>query len=386
MQSEINVGILGHVDHGKTTLVEALTGKWTDTHSEEMKRGISIKLGYATFESHYCEACNAWSVKPKCPKCKKKLEPKRRISLLDSPGHEALMTTAISGSALMDGVLFLISANEKCPQPQTIEHMLILKVMGIRNVVVVQTKLDLVSKERAYESYREIKNFLSENGVDAPIVPVAAIHKINIDKLVEAIESNIKTPKRDINAPPKMFIVRSFDVNKPGTPPEKLVGGVIGGSLARGVLRKGDIVKSSGHIVKRFRITSLAEENERLEEATPGGLIAVGTELDPAITKKDKMVGIVIGRDGEIEDPVDLLKVKVHMLDRKDFENKGLTPSEQVVVSVNTATTIGFVDKIKKHSAEIRLKYPVWVEKGNKVAISRKIGHMWRLSAYAVVE
>ncbi|MEM5781895.1 MAG: GTP-binding protein, partial [Candidatus Aenigmatarchaeota archaeon] len=156
---EINIGTLGHVDHGKSSLVQALTGKWPATHSEELKRGITIKLGYADATVYKCEKCDMLCTSEKCPKCFEKCEPIRTLSFLDAPGHETLMATVLSGASLMDGILFVIAANEKCPQPQTKEHLTVLEIAGIKNIVFVQNKIDLVTKEQALENYKQIKDF-----------------------------------------------------------------------------------------------------------------------------------------------------------------------------------------------------------------------------------
>ena len=159
MQAEMNIGMLGHVDHGKTTLTKALTGKWTDTHSEEAKRGISIRLGYADAHIYQCSKCKSYQAKEKCS-CGGKGKEVRKISIVDAPGHETLMTTVISATSMLDGVIFLIAANEQCPQPQTAEHLLVLNSTGLKNIIVVQTKIDLVSKEQALENHKQIKAFL----------------------------------------------------------------------------------------------------------------------------------------------------------------------------------------------------------------------------------
>src|SRR3989344_329642 len=116
---EVNIGLVGHVDHGKTTLVESLTGKWTDTHSEEKKRGITIRLGYADATFYRCASCKekgspGWANSPKCPSCFADTEPARTVSFVDAPGHSTLMATVLSGASIMDGALLLVSAAEKC--------------------------------------------------------------------------------------------------------------------------------------------------------------------------------------------------------------------------------------------------------------------------------
>ena len=112
----------------------------------------------------------------------------RKISIVDAPGHETLMTTVIAATSILDGVLFLIAANEPCPQPQTAEHLLVLNSTGIKNIIVVQTKIDLVTKEKALENHKQIKQFLKGTVAEkAPIIPVSANAGLNIDALLRTI-------------------------------------------------------------------------------------------------------------------------------------------------------------------------------------------------------
>ena len=246
-QPEIDIGMIGHVDHGKTTLTQRLTGKWTDEHSEELKKGISIKLGYADAAFYKCPSCSepdCYCNQKKCPKCGSTTELLRVVSFVDAPGHETLMAIMLSGAAIMDGAILVIAANEECPQPQTREHLAALDISGIKNIVIVQNKIDLVSEKEALENYNQIKKFVKGTAAEeAPIIPISAHQEINIDVLIKAMEEKIPTPDRDLDKPPLMFTARSFDINKPGTRPKDLSGGVIGGSLIQGVFKKGDEIE-----------------------------------------------------------------------------------------------------------------------------------------------
>jgi translation initiation factor 2 subunit 3 len=156
-QPEVNIGMIGHVDHGKTTLTQRLTGKWTDVHSEEIKRGISIKLGYADAAFYKCPKCKepqCYCTKNKCPICSSATELLRVVSFVDSPGHETLMAVMLSGAAIMDGAVLVIAANEPCPQPQTREHLAALDIVGTKNIIIVQNKIDLVSEKNAFKICR----------------------------------------------------------------------------------------------------------------------------------------------------------------------------------------------------------------------------------------
>ncbi|EQD46195.1 translation initiation factor IF-2 subunit gamma, partial [mine drainage metagenome] len=177
------------------------------------------------------------------PKCGGSTKPLIRVSLLDAPGHETLMATAIAGASVIDAVLFVIAANEQCPMPQTKEHLMIINLLGLKNVIIAQTKIDIVGREKALESYKQIKKFIEGTIIeDAPIVPVMTNRNVNIDVLLQKI-LELPRPKRDLDADPLMYVVRSFDVNRPGTNVSKLVGGVIGGTIVKGRFKKGDEIE-----------------------------------------------------------------------------------------------------------------------------------------------
>jgi len=394
--------LVGHVDHGKTTLTQALSGKWTDEHSEEIKRGISIRLGYASISFRRCGSCGFYTTEQKCPRCGAETEFLREVSFVDSPGHETLMATMLSGAAIMDGAVLVIAANEPCPQPQTKEHLMALQIIGIRNVVIAQNKIDIVTKEQALRSYEEIREFVKGTvAEDAPVIPIAAQHKANIDVLIQAIEERIPTPERDESKPARMYIARSFDVNKPGTKPEELKGGVVGGSLIQGVLRVGDEIEirpgyraTEGGETKWqplfSEVVSLHAGRERVEEARPGGLIGIGTRFDPSLTKSDGLSGMVLGKPGTLPPTWEELAIEPHLMERvvgakEELEVESIKTSEPLMLNVGTATTIGTVTSARENVVELKLKLPVCALEGDRVAISRRIGARWRLIGYGVI-
>ena len=232
MQPEMNVVMLGHVDHGKTSITKALSGVWTDTHSEELKRGITIKMGYADVNIYKCSSCEgseAYSTSETCPICGGESKLIRKFSLLDAPGHETLMTTAISASSITDGAILVIAANEPCPQPQTAEHLNVLEVLDVENIVVIQNKVDIVGVDKAKDNYNQIKQFLKGTKAEnAPIIPMVANQGLNIDVLLKTIYEKIPVPERKNTNNLRMYIARSFDVNKPGADILKLKCWVIG--------------------------------------------------------------------------------------------------------------------------------------------------------------
>ncbi len=368
---------------------------------------MTIKLGYAEGEVWYCEGAEEPEAYQPFPElCPEGTVPKllRRVSYVDAPGHEILMATMLSGAALMDGALLVIAANERCPQPQTREHFVALDIVGVRNLVVVQNKVDVVTPERAKENYKEIREFLKGTWAeDAPVIPTSALHKVNIDAVLMAIEDRIPTPQRDPTKPPLMFVARSFDVNKPGTPPEKLKGGVIGGSLIQGVLRVGDeieivpgvrVEKPGGRVVYeplQTRVTSLRFGNLEVEEARPGGLVAVGTELDPSLTKADNLVGNVVGKPGHLPPVRNELRLEYHLLERvvgtkEMVRMQPLRLREPLMITVGTAITLGIITRLTKDEVELKLRRPVAVWENARVAISRQVMGRWRLVGWGVVK
>ncbi|MCI4369083.1 MAG: translation initiation factor IF-2 subunit gamma, partial [Thermoplasmata archaeon] len=306
-QPEVNIGLVGHVDHGKTTLTQALTGEWTDRHSEELKRGISIKLGYADTAFYECPGVpspGGYTVDPNCAdgSAAKLL---RALSFVDAPGHETLMATMLSGAAIMDGALLLVAANEKVPQPQTREHLYALDIIGVKKVVVVQNKIDLLTAEQAVENFTQITEFLKGSPIEgSPVIPISANHRVNVDALIGAIEKTIPTPKRDASKPPLMYVARSFDINRPGTRPDDLKGAVLGGSLLQGKLSVGDDIEirpgvaglsESQAEALHTTVSGLVSGGLELETLNPGGLAAIGTELDPSLAKSDGLTGRLVG-------------------------------------------------------------------------------------------
>jgi translation initiation factor 2 subunit 3 len=405
-QPEVNIGTIGHVDHGKTTLVQSLTGTWASRHSEELKRGITIKLGYADMPIYRCPKCEPpknFTIKPFCENCNSEAEFVRAISFVDAPGHEALMATMLSGAAIMDGAILVIAADEPCPQPQTREHLAAAEVSGIKNLIIVQNKIDIVDEKRAVESYKEIKTFIKGTVAEnAPIIPISAQRGINIDVLLNAIQTIIPTPKRDETKPPMMFIIRSFDVNKPGTTIEGLEGGIIGGTIAQGKfavgeeieIRPGVMAEREGKTVYDpliSEVVSLQAGSQNVNEATCGGLVGVGTCLDPSYSKADGLTGSIAGKTGQLPPTLTELTLETHVLERavgtkELLKVEKINPDETLLLHVGSAVNVGKVISIKQNVIKVKLTRPICALPGSRVAISRKITSRWRLIGYGLVK
>jgi len=399
----MNVGLIGHVDHGKTTLTAALSGKWTDIHSEELKRGITIRLGYADTTFYYCEKDKTYCTTKKCIKCMEDCKPVRKVSFVDAPGHETLMATMLSGAAIIDGAILLIAANEKCPQPQTQEHLMALNIMNIKNIVIVQNKIDLVSEEQALKNYNQIKEFVKSTIAEkAPIIPISAQHDIGISNIIEAIEKTIKTPKRDPKKTPLLFIARSFDINKPGTEIDKLAGGILGGALTQGVLKTNDEIEISPGIKTetkgktiwqpiKTKIIGLKTGGNIVKQIQPGGSIGLLTSLDPSLTKSDKLTGSLAGLPGKLPQVWYEFDLKPELLKRvvghkEETKVENIKKLEPLMLNVNSAVTVGVVTEISKNKIHVKLKIPVCCDKKDKLTISRRFGSRWRLIGFGIIQ
>lgn len=328
----------------------------------------------------------------------------RAISFVDAPGHEALMATMLSGAAIMDGVILVIAADEKCPQPQTREHLAAIEIVGVDKVIIAQNKVDLVDEKRALENYREIKKFLDGTiAAEAPIIPISAQHSINIDLLLYAIQEYIPTPLSNESKPARMHVVRSFDVNKPGTIIDEIKGGVIGGSIFQGILKVGDELeikpgirnqgKTTAYSPLYTKIVTLHTGDKNVQVARCGGLVGIGTLLDPSLTKADGLIGNLVGRSNTLPETKYAIKIETHLLKRvvgtkEPTKVKQIESGEILLVDLGTAPTVGKVLSVKGKMVDLNLTRPVCPEKGNRVALSRRIHGStgYRLIGFGIVQ
>jgi translation initiation factor 2 subunit 3 len=313
------------------------------------------------------------------------------------------MATMLSGAALMDGALLLVAANESCPQPQTKEHLMALTISDVKKIIIVQNKIDIVKDEDALKNYKQIKAFVKNTiAENAPIIPVCAHHEENIDVLLATIDETIPTPDVDETKPARMFIARSFDVNTPGNRPNALVGGIMGGPLSQGIFHIGDEIEIRPGIRTEIKgksaseslfttIESLHAGGRPVKDVKPGGLIALGTKLDPAHTKSDGLIGRIAGQPGTLPEVLCDLSLEVTLLERvvgaaKEQTVDNLKTNEPLMLSVGTATTVGVVTSARANTADVKLKIPVCAESEQRTAISRRMSGRWRLIGYGIIK
>ncbi|XP_057307363.1 eukaryotic translation initiation factor 2 subunit 3 [Hydractinia symbiolongicarpus] len=421
-QATINVGTIGHVAHGKSTVVKAISGVQTVRFKNELERNITIKLGYANAKIYKCDspACH----RPGCyrsfgsskedvspcerPGCTGKYRLVRHVSFVDCPGHDILMATMLNGAAVMDAALLLIAGNESCPQPQTSEHLAAIEIMKLKHMIILQNKIDLVKETQAKEQHEQILRFVKGTIAEgSPIVPVSAQLKYNIEVICEYICKKIPVPVRDFTSLPRLIVIRSFDVNKPGCEVDDLKGGVAGGSILRGVLKVNQEIEIRPGIISKdsegrlrcqpifSKIVSLFAEHNDLQYAAPGGLIGVGTKIDPTLCRADRMVGQVLGAVGALPDIFTELEISYFLLrrllgvktegDKKGAKVQKLSKNEMLMVNIGSLSTGGRVLAVKADLAKIVLTQPVCTEIGEKIALSRRVDRHWRLIGWGEI-
>eukprot|EP01087_Luapelamoeba_hula_P018829 TRINITY_DN612_c0_g1_i1.p1 TRINITY_DN612_c0_g1~~TRINITY_DN612_c0_g1_i1.p1 ORF type:complete len:479 (+),score=69.89 TRINITY_DN612_c0_g1_i1:171-1607(+) len=421
-QATINIGTIGHVAHGKSTVVKAISGVQTVRFKNELVRNITIKLGYANAKIYKCDSsdcvrpgryCSHGSNKADtfpCEQtnCKGTMRIERHVSFVDCPGHDILMATMLNGAAVMDAALLLIAGNESCPQPQTSEHLAAIEIMKLRHIIILQNKIDLVKEPAAHDQFKQIQAFVQGTiAQDAPVIPISAQLRHNIDVVCEYICTKIPVPMRDFTSSPRLIVIRSFDVNKPGTEVDDLKGGVAGGSIIQGILKLGDEIEVRPGIVAKdadgnvkcvpifSRIVSLFAERNDLQFAVPGGLIGVGTKIDPTLCRGDRLVGQVLGEVGKLPDIFTELEINFFLLrrllgvkadgDQKQIRVPKLTKGETLMVNIGSTSTGGRVIAVRKDLAKIGLISPVCTMEGEKIALSRRVDKHWRLIGWGQI-
>ncbi|TFK48277.1 hypothetical protein OE88DRAFT_1684955 [Heliocybe sulcata] len=421
-QATINIGTIGHVAHGKSTVVKAISGVQTVRFKNELVRNITIKLGYANAKIYKCEnpACprpgcyrsyrSDKEENPPCerPGCGGRMKLVRHVSFVDCPGHDILMATMLNGAAVMDAALLLIAANETCPQPQTSEHLAAVEIMKLEHIIILQNKVDLIKEAQALEHQKSIAAFVKGTVAESsPIVPISAQLKYNIDAVNEYVVKRIPVPVRDFTSTPRLIVIRSFDVNRPGAEVDDLKGGVAGGSILCGVLKLGQEIEIRPGIVTKdnsgrnrctpifSRIVSLHAENNLLNYAVPGGLIGVGTRIDPTLCRADRLVGQVLGAPGKLPQVFSELEINLFLLrrllgvkteDKKQTKVSKLVKNELLLINIGSTSTGGRVLNVKADLAKIQLTSPACTEIGEKVALSRRIEKHWRLVGWGSVQ
>lgn len=407
IQPNYSIGLIGHVSHGKTSICRSLSGIETYKFSKEKERGITMKIGYANCKIFKCPICpepecyHPTGSKNKsiiCSRCNTECILVQYFSFIDSPGHESLMNVMLSGAQSMDYALLLIDGSQKCPQPQTVEHLAALELLKVKKIIIIQNKLDLIDGNKAREQYLDIQKFIKGTCAEkSPIIPISTQKCYNLDILCEYIVKYFGMPERQ-SAKPLMNVLRSFDCNKPGIPILDLVGGVLGGSLLSGQFKIGDTVEIRPGIIQqddkqnitwkpiRTTIVNMKTDNDDIAIANPGGLIAIETLLDPQLTRSDRMIGQVVGFPDSMPNVYLEIRAKCSFMELVNMRDTNATKPKQndtILLNIASKPIFAIVKKVTKKATQnvyhFRLKYPCCINIGERFSISAKIINSWRL-------
>jgi selenocysteine-specific elongation factor len=256
------IGTAGHVDHGKTALIKAMTGKDCDTHKEEKERGITINLGFAHLD----------------------LPSGNSLGIVDVPGHKDFIKTMVAGAYGIDLVLLVVAADSGI-MPQTREHVHIIEILGIRHGVVALTKSDLVDEETAELAQLEIEEFLEGSSIDgAPVVRVSSLTGDCIRELITTIESVIPQIKeKAIDARFRMYIDRIFNI--------KGLGYVVTGSVLEGTAETGNDLFLLPGSLKKVKIRNIERHGASVNQVYCGDRAALNLA---GLKQEDYIRGMVL--------------------------------------------------------------------------------------------
>ena len=405
-QPTINIGCLGSVTDGKSSMVNSICGIKTQRHSSEHIKNITIKLGYANAKIFKCSECpepmcyesyNSKKKKACCTYCKNnynknvEMELVKHVSFVDCPGHNDLLLTMMSGVSVMDHSVVVVAASDEIQEKRQLkEHISAANVSELNNYLLCLNKLDLVDKETAKLKHKELKELIKDTPLeDSQVIPTSFNRGHNKNWLLKYICSELKEVSRDLESFPIFRITRSFDINKPGSSISDLNGGVLGGSLVKGKLEVGDIIEIRPGIVKKTNnglcykplmttITSIKSENNKLEKVIPGGLIGIGTDLDPYYTKNDAGVGNTVGHPGSLPDVYSEIEADYTTIDnffeQKDKSIFNLRNGEMVLINVNSVSIACKVTSINDNKIKLNLVGKLLcLEENDIIIVSKKL-------------
>lgn len=388
-QPIINLGFLGSVSDGKSTAVYQLTGTKTQKHSSELKRNITIKPGYANMKIFKDSDNNYYSsnstknsyVNDKEENC----ELVHHLSFVDCPGHHQLILTMLGSIDLMQGAVVVVSAAEPISKkPQLIQHLAAAKLAGLENIIICFNKLDLIPIETAIERKEELDMLLERLEIEPRvIIPTCFSKGIGVNNLLKYI-MEIFCPSDIISQEKVQFrTTRSFDVNKPGTSWDKMTGGILGGSLITGKLKVGDNLEirpgiigkdSKGKVIctpLKTKLLSIQTDRETVTDILPGGLMGLGTDIDPYYCRNDTLAGNIIGIEGTL--PSVYTNINVTYNSTSDFGGSWNPKVGNIVnLQIGTLSIDSRLVQYKKKVCSFELSRPVCMDTDSLILISIK--------------
>ena len=392
-QAIINIGCLGSVSDGKSTLVRELTGKETQTDSREKVRNITIKQGYANMKVWYN------GNKYKTTHSDTNIDDYdlvSHISWVDCPGHQTLIDTTFSSITLMDGAIIVVAVDQPLTmKPQLEQHLLAAKQGGLTKIIICMNKIDLVEKEVLMKRKKELDTMLQKYSIVPYVIIPTCFNKGTGTKHLVTCIMNLFNPNEYIakaQDDPFFRICRTFDVNKPGTNYKDVVGGVIGGTLFSGKLKVGDKIEIRPGVISKGKtgnftwepiitnILSIKTEATELDEIIPGGMVGLGTDIDPYYCKNNALIGHVVGLPNTLPDVFTEISIKCMLLSEYGY-NWEPKVKDSAVLQIGTRSCDAELQSIKKNMFKFTLKKPVCIKNNEHVIISRNIDKILKIVA-----
>jgi len=392
----INIGTLGSVSHGKSTLVSMLTGTKTQRHSTEQIRNITIKPGYANLKLWQDEDTFEFTTTNSEVYEMEGYKLVHHISFVDCPGHQELIQVMLGSVSLMKGAIVVVSAAEDIKTAkQLTQHLAAAKLAKLENLIMLFNKLDLVPKSKAIERKEDLDDLLKKLDIKPKItIPTALNKRIGYQNIIKSI-LEIFPPKLDDNKEAPLFrILRSFDINKPGINWNEIQGGVLGGSLLTGKLEVGDkIVIKPGNFQKKSDgswimkpietvIKSIKTEKENINNTHPGGLVGFGTDIDPFYCKDEKLEGQVLGLPGQL--PPVYHEIKINITLTEDFDGKWIPKvNDSIYLQIGNINTKATLSNINKNIFTFKLTKPCCIMDNDLILICiDSDGNLFRIAGY----
>jgi translation initiation factor 2 subunit 3 len=398
-QPNLNLGTLGSVSDGKSEMIFQLTGghKYggirTQRDSREKKRNITIKAGYANIKLWKCESCNfKYSssdslLEFKCEECDQNCVLIKTISFADCPGHQELIETMLNSVSLMRGAIVIIAASEPIKQkPQLIQHLIAAKMANLEKLIICMNKCDLVPIDLVRERKAELDALLLKLKIKpCIIIPTSFTHRIGINELVNAIDYYFNDEVIENNNKSIFRITRSFDINQPIIDYSEIKGGCVGGSLMSGKFQIGDEVEINPGILTRTKdgrytnepirtkLISFQSNKKDIEEVTPGGLVALLTDIDPFYCKNDSLKSNIVTHVGHSLPVYNELQLQVIKIDEFDerWEPKN---GDKIFLQIANMSSEARIAKIKNDIMTFQLMKPICIEPDSKILICLKQG------------
>jgi translation initiation factor 2 subunit 3 len=398
-QPIFNIGTLGGVSEGKSTLVKETTGIITPTHSKERERNITINQGFGNMKIWEHNDTKEYITTNSTVLTMDNYTLVNHISFVDCPGHQELIKTTLGALELMHGAIIVIAVDQPLTmKPQLMQHLAAAKLGSIDRIIICMNKIDLVTKEVLMKRKEELDNMLQKYNITPfAIIPTCFNKKIGLNHLIKAMMI-LFNPSNLINqADSGLFsISRTFDINKPGTNWDDVMGGVIGGTLSSGIINVGDTLEIRPGIISRTKtgttwqpiiinINSIKTDTTDLTCAAQGGLIGLGTDIDPFYCKKNSLVGHVAGKVGHMPNVFNNINMNITIVDMFGFiwEPK---VKDNLILKIGTNMCSAKLNEIKNDIYKFELNSPACIPDKCNIIICKEIDKILRVVAMAKID